>query len=171
MGILLKKKTKKKHMGVCQQTLSKWCWCMCLSQPRPRPNFSRTQCNELNTQVPSFIGNDYYCETGNDIESTFTFDVLYTNDPLQVLYFHCSCANFLLLYFEQISTVTCYLLTIITMPCLDIIHIDTRFQSSTGNNSDQASQRLYSTGLVDQLACSCSAVVICYYYWLVVVVQ
>ena len=40
-------------------------------------------CNSnVNTQVPSFIGNDYYCETGNNVESSFTFDTLYTNDPL-----------------------------------------------------------------------------------------
>ena len=40
-------------------------------------------CNSnVNTQVPSFIGNDYYCETGNNVESSFTFDTLYSNDPL-----------------------------------------------------------------------------------------
>ena len=40
-------------------------------------------CNtNVNTQLPSFIGNDYYCETGNNIESSFTYKTLYTNDPL-----------------------------------------------------------------------------------------
>ena len=40
-------------------------------------------CNSnVNTQVPAFIGNDYYCETGNNIELSFSYDTLYANDPL-----------------------------------------------------------------------------------------
>ena len=40
-------------------------------------------CNSnVNTQVPSFIGNDYYCETGNNVELSFNYDTLYTNDTL-----------------------------------------------------------------------------------------
>ena len=40
-------------------------------------------CNSnVNTQVPSFLGNGYYCETGNNVELSFSYDALYTNDPL-----------------------------------------------------------------------------------------
>ena len=41
-------------------------------------------CNSnVTTQVPAFIGNDYYCETGNNIEFSFTNSaVVYANDPL-----------------------------------------------------------------------------------------
>ena len=39
-------------------------------------------CNSnVNTQLPSFIGNDYYCETGNNAELSYS-NTLYINDPL-----------------------------------------------------------------------------------------
>ena len=40
-------------------------------------------CNSnVNTKAPAFVGNDYYCETGNNIQWTFKLYALYTNDPL-----------------------------------------------------------------------------------------
>ena len=40
-------------------------------------------CNSnVDTQVPSFLGSDYYCVTGNNVELSFTLNTLYTNDPL-----------------------------------------------------------------------------------------
>ena len=38
--------------------------------------------SNVNTRVPSFLGNGYYCETGNNVELSFSYDPLYTNDPL-----------------------------------------------------------------------------------------
>uniref|UniRef100_A0A1X7TV93 Fibrinogen C-terminal domain-containing protein n=1 Tax=Amphimedon queenslandica TaxID=400682 RepID=A0A1X7TV93_AMPQE len=36
--------------------------------------------NGVTTSVPSFVGNDYYCESGNG--GTYTSEILYTNDTL-----------------------------------------------------------------------------------------
>ena len=40
-------------------------------------------CNSnANIQAPAFIGNDYYCETGNNVELHTFQHILYANDPL-----------------------------------------------------------------------------------------
>jgi hypothetical protein len=45
----------------------------------PCSNLSRTDNN--NVPSPSFVGNDYYCESGNPTE-TYQFNRFYPNDPL-----------------------------------------------------------------------------------------
>ena len=38
--------------------------------------------NGLKNSVPLFVGNDYYCETGNNNVKLHSFNTFYTNDPL-----------------------------------------------------------------------------------------